>query len=269
MQSYKCTRCEKIFGNYESLRKHVGRIHKIHSTEFRVEFRLNGVWPVCKCGCGEKVKWSGRRKSFTDYCAGHQSRVHNNWGHNPKAIEASAETRRQQYASGERKVWCDGLTKETDFRLKLSGEKRAEKYTPEIKQEYAERMSKMRRDGTIPTLYREDSSQWKGGISTVNQMVRSDKRLYDEWKYPILVRDGFRCTQCPNTAGLHVHHDKESFSSILKKLITIEDLEKQNDFEHKKLICQKIVNYHVTNNVSGVTLCRECHGKIHPSLNFD
>src|ERR1035437_8799038 len=111
MPKYKCQLCEEVeFDNYTSLSRHMGRTHKMDTTQFYIDYHLNGVWPLCKCGCEEKVKWSWQLKSFRDYCQGHQSRVHNNWGHNQKAIDASAETRRQQYASGERKVWNDGLT---------------------------------------------------------------------------------------------------------------------------------------------------------------
>ena len=131
MKEYKCKRCDKIFKKYSSLRKHVGRIHKIHSNDFYVEYNLNGIWPLCKCGCEQKVKWSAQLKGFRDYCAGHQSRVVNNWGHNKKAIEKSAETRRQQYANGERFVWNDGLTKDVDNRVKENGIKRSEAFTEE------------------------------------------------------------------------------------------------------------------------------------------
>lgn len=50
----------------------------------------------CKCGCGEIVNKTWAR--------GHASRVHNNWGHNPKAVKKSTNTRREQYKNGERKV---------------------------------------------------------------------------------------------------------------------------------------------------------------------
>ena len=47
------------------------------------------------------------------------------------------------------------------------------------------------------------------------------------------------------------------------------DAEYITDFELKKSIAAKIVDYHVQNKVSGITLCGECHEKYHPSLNFD
>ncbi len=92
--------------------------HAMTVDQIYVDYYLNGIWPLCKCGCGTKVKWACVLKSFREYCHGHQSRIKNNWGHNPTAIANSSETRRQQYASGERKVWNDGLTKEMDERVK-------------------------------------------------------------------------------------------------------------------------------------------------------
>lgn len=268
MEKYVCARCQKEFSNYQALRKHVGRIHKIHATSFFVEFNLGRIWPVCKCGCNKKVLWSQARKGFRDYLHGHQSRIKNNWGHNPKAIAASAETRRKQFACGERTVWCVGLTKETDERLKQLGKKRSAKFTSGIKTEYAKRMQTNRLNGTIPTLFGKDSSQWQGGVSSVNQIARASNRLYTEWKLPILQRDGFKCTKCQNTKDLHIHHDKETFSEIIKKVITLDDYEHIEEFERKKEVAERVVSYHSKSNVSGVTLCRECHNKLHPSLNF-
>jgi hypothetical protein len=194
--------------------------------------------------------------------------VNNNWGHNPKAIEASSETRKQQYANGERQVWNVGLTKDDDDRVKSQGRQRSEAFTDGVKIEYSNRMSRHRKDGTIPTLFGKDSSQWQGGVSSVNQIARASTRLYKEWKYPILTRDGFKCTQCPNTKELHVHHDKETFSEIIKKIMTIDDYEKLEEFDRKKEVAERVVEYHIANKISGTTLCSECHNALHPSLNF-
>lgn len=267
-EEFKCKRCSREFKSYDSLRRHVGRLHKIHGTKFYVEFHLNGEWPVCGCGCGENMLWSAQLKQFRRFKAGHQSRIHNNWGHNKKAIDASSETRRRQYKIGERESWCKGLTKETDERLRIYGEKISKKFTTERKEKQSIAMSDMRKNGTIPTLYREKSSRWKGGVSSIQQLVRSDKRLYDLWKYPILVRDGFKCKVCPNTKDLHVHHNGESFSEIIKKVMTINDYEKIDDFEVKKDVTSRVVDYHINQSVSGETLCKGCHNNQHPSLNF-
>jgi len=265
---YICKLCRKEFNNNISLSRHMSKTHHIKCDQFYVDYFLNGEWPLCKCGCGEKVKWARQLKGFRDYIAGHQSRVHNNWGHNKKAIEKSAETRRQQYASGERHVWNEGLTKENDERVKMNGMSTSNGFSKDRKKRYSEIMKRNRLDGTVPTLYKEKSSQWKGGVSEVNNIARSNKRLYNEWKYPILVRDGFKCVECGQVGpSLHIHHDKEKMCEIVKKHVIDEGIEM--NFDLKKSIADKIVDYHIVNKVSGITLCGECHEKYHPSLNFD
>ena len=129
-------------------------------------------------------------------------------------------------------------------------------------------MSEMRKIGKVPTLYKEQSSRWKGGVSSVQNMARSDKRLYEQWKYPILTRDKFKCVECGNAKDLHVHHDGEKYSDIIKKVMTIDDYENIEDYETKRKVMDKILNYHVENKVTGITLCKHCHNKLHPSLNF-
>lgn len=266
MYEYKCKICNREFEKYKSLTKHVSRTHKIFIEQVHVDYKLNGIWPTCKCGCGEKTKWSRQLKGFRQFKSGHQSRVHNNWGHNPKAINKSSETRRKQFDSGDRTVWNDGLTKEIDNRVKNNGISTSNSFSKDRKKKYAEIMKMNRLNGIIPTLYREKSSQWKGGISEINNIARSDIRLYKEWKYPILVRDGFKCVECSNNNNLHIHHDKEKMCEIVKKHVI--DNITEMDFKLKKTISDKIVDYHIQNKVSGITLCGKCHEKYHPSLNF-
>lgn len=270
---YKCIDCNKECKDYEFLRKHRSRSHKIHSSKTYVDYFLKGIHPKCKCGCGGEVNWHRRHKGknkFNPFIYGHHNRVHNNWGHNKKAQEKSAETRRKQYANGERFAWCKGLTKDTDVRLKLLGEKSSKtiKSNPDELTRRSKRMSNLRKSGVIPTLYGNEHSQWKGGISTIQQISRGDKRIYHKWKFPILKRDGFKCVNCNSEDELHVHHNKETFSDIIKKVMTLDDYENINDHEVKKNIADKILEYHINENVSGITLCKKCHGDIHPSLNF-
>ncbi len=108
---FQCKRCKKDFNNYESLRKHSSRMHKISSELCYREFYLDGNEPspiYCKCGCGKITTYKGFGKWY-DYCKGHVARVHNNWGHNQKAIDASSKTRRKQFESGKRTTWNKGL----------------------------------------------------------------------------------------------------------------------------------------------------------------
>lgn len=270
---FKCKTCSKEFVEYSILRKHCGRVHKVHSSQTCVDYLLNGIHPVCKCGCGEKTKWHGKNKGnikFNPYIIGHNNRVLNNWGHNKAAQIKSADTRRKQYADGERHSWCKGLNKETDDRIKKLADKTKNTILndeDELKRR-SDFMKKQRQNGSLPTLYKEKSSQWKGGVSSIQNVARNDKRLYERWKYPILVRDGFKCVECNNDKDLHIHHDKEKYCDIIKKVMTLDDYENINDYDTKKRVTDKILDYHIKNNVSGITLCKNCHNKIHPSLNF-
>ena len=123
MQKFNCLRCEKEFDSYDSLRRHVGRIHKIGSEEFYIEFYWKGIIPKCSCGCNEDLNRIHLRGLLPDveyeaYLKGHVARVRNNWGHNKKALDRSKETQRKMYKSGELKVWNKGLTKKDHPSLK-------------------------------------------------------------------------------------------------------------------------------------------------------
>jgi hypothetical protein len=84
-----------------------------------------------------------------------------------------------------------------------------------------------------------------------------------KWKYNILNRDSFTCQLCGSENNLEVHHNKEKFLSILDRFLPERELEKGLSWEEKKIISNKIIEYHYTNNVSGITLCSNCHKNIH------
>ena len=201
----------------------------------------------CKCGCGDTVK--------NEWVRGHVARVHNNYGHNLKAIENSANTRREQYKNGERKVWNDGLTIE-DERVANNGKQVSKAFTQDRKDRYSKIMKKNRLDGTVPTLYGKDSSQWQGGTSPLSARVYASNRLYSDWKFPILKKAEFKCEECGDNKNLHVHHDKERMADILKSFVKDENP------------VEKVVDYHIYSKVSGVVLCKTHHKEQHPSLNI-
>jgi hypothetical protein len=261
----KCLICSKEFKNGGVLARHLIVDHKLDYRGYYHGYVLksNDV-PKCKCGCGKEMRWTSM--DYTEFAKGHYSRVHNNWGHNPEAVKRSAETRRQQFASGQRKVWNSGLTKETNDIVKEYGEQCSQRFTPEIRKEYSERMKSLREDGKIVPLHGPQHSQWKGGTSSVSMLIYNDVGFYREWKFPILCRDEFKCVECGSNKNLHVHHDGEMLSEIIGRHM-VDDMS-VIEYDIKRFIADAVVDYHITNKVSGVTLCRECHGKIHPSLNF-
>lgn len=137
---YKCPYCDERFETYNGLCKHVLKYkahgNNINREQLLTDFKYNGVRPTCKCGCGgyTKIRYEGE-PHFQNYIIGHNDRIHNNWGHNKRAILHSAETRRKQYASGERtqwnkgKKWKDVFTEEkiNELMLIYSDKKRNEK----------------------------------------------------------------------------------------------------------------------------------------------
>jgi hypothetical protein len=223
--------------------------------------------PKCKCGCGETPRFISLKYGYKEWIRGHIARVVNNWGHNQSAIDKSSQTRREQFNSGERTVWNTGLTKETDERVRKYGEigSNAINSNPiEIQRRKAQMSSQWKR-GNIIAEYGIRSHNWKGGTSSINTLVRVNKRLYTDWVYPILVRDGFKCVRCGCTHNLEVHHTNETMADILHMSV---DEYKEYTFEEKRDIMNKVIDYHIQYGVSGETLCKECHMKLHPSYNI-
>lgn len=263
---YICKVCKKEFDGLDGLRRHNSRVHKISSQNTYDEYVLDNIIPTCKCGCGEIPSFNSFTHGYRTYMYGHLPRVVNNWGHNKKAQEKSAETRRQQYASGERVGWCNGLTMETDDRVRKLAEKTKATINSdsvELKRR-SDQMREHRLNGTVPTRWGKDSANWKGGTSSINNLVRANKRLYTEWIYPILKRDNFKCTECGSIVKLEVHHTDEQMSDILHKLVDKTD---NFTFDEKREKMNEIIDYHIDNNVQGKTLCNECHKQLHPSYN--
>jgi hypothetical protein len=65
----QCKVCNKEFENNKGLSYHVSQIHKIKFCDYLVEHEYDGTWPVCSCGCGEKVNFFGGK--FTKHVGNH------------------------------------------------------------------------------------------------------------------------------------------------------------------------------------------------------
>jgi very-short-patch-repair endonuclease len=111
---FKCKECDREFETLDGLRRHRVQKHKVSAEQTYIDYKLDGVQPTCKCGCGEKTNFLSIEKGFVDYVRGHASRVNNNWGHNPEAIRKSHETQKKMHENGELNVWNKGLTMDDD-----------------------------------------------------------------------------------------------------------------------------------------------------------
>ena len=96
----------------------------------------------------------------------------------------------------------------------------------------------------------KNNPNWKGGITPLGISIRTSLK-YREWKDFVFERDNYVCQYCGDSKGgnLNSHHIKR-FSFILEEynIKTIEEAEQ----------CEKLWSIN-----NGITLCKNCHIKIH------
>ncbi len=100
---------------------------------------------------------------------------------------------------------------------------------------------------SLPKRFGKDAGNWKGGTTTLGQLIRSGKK-YAKWLNDCLKRDKYTCQICEKIGGkLHIDHIKP-FALILKEnsIKTVFDA-----FKCKELWLRK----------NGRTLCKDCHIK--------
>lgn len=211
----------------------------------------------CLCGCGTLVKGK--------WAKGHVARVNNPSSMADVKIKRSISSRKR-IENGERcwAGWQKGLTKETDDRVARKGRQLSESIisNADWRQKRAESCTRQWETGRIRSLKGAEHPNWKGGVSTLQQRTRF--ALYNLWSRPIMKRDGFCCTRCkkPSSSNLCVHHDQERFATIMHKIVNGRVVAEM-DYDSQGEICKQIVEYHLTNNTSGITLCENCHEKVH------
>lgn len=167
---FKCNWCDSEFETYDAMRRHVGRIHKIHSSEVYVATYLNGTWPTCKCGCGDRVKWRPEMPTkFMEYVNGHNSKGSSNpmYGkhHTQEAKDSISTKRKEKFANGEYRVWQNEDTEETRERFRKIGE--------------------MSRKENNPVRAKKISGKLKGRSKTPEHIAKLKKSITKTWSCPI------------------------------------------------------------------------------------
>ncbi len=81
-----CLECNKAIANSPNvLSRHVRSVHNLEWADYVVKYEFNGQWPVCVCGCGEKLTW--KKGGFGKYIRGHDVKQeivsHAGWVVNP------------------------------------------------------------------------------------------------------------------------------------------------------------------------------------------
>lgn len=263
-ETFKCPYCDRTMPSLEGLRKHC-RKHKVDAKRLYLELFCGGIEPTCKCGCKQPVKFLTIQEGFSTYKRGHISRIQNNWGHNKIALDKSHATTKRRYDAGEIQVWNKGLSKDTDKRVEALGVAGSHtlKTDPACQRQRSEHMSEQWKTGSIVAQTGLNHSHWKGGVSSLQQLVRS--HLFRAWSRPIMERQRFTCQHCGKQSDLCVHHDKERFAVILQKAMEhfrVDDA-MQLSFDQKQELSLWVVDYHVNNQVSGIVLCETCHKQEH------
>lgn len=279
---FNCPKCNKTYDNIISLSKHWSKTHKEPTHLLYLSFNNLEKAPTCKCGCGKETKFLDAGRGYSDFIRGHQSRVKNNFV-SEKIQQKSASTRRKMIEDGTWKPfhlnetgehWAKGLTKETDKRIAKMSQSIVK--GPE-KEKRSKRMKENRLNGTIQTLSGKDHSQWKGGVSSLNHTCRANGNLYRKWIKPKMIKAAFSCERCGCRGHLEVHHDKETFSEILRTFadkynweenLTSKMEESPKLFELKQKISNEVAQYHIDNNISGIVLCKSCHKDEHDKHNL-
>lgn len=100
-----------------------------------------------------------------------------------------------------------------------------------------------------PNFHRgANNPNWKGGITNLNVKIRTCS-VYDDWRFACYKRDKNICQLCGCKKNLHCHHIIY-FSDLIEQF-NIKTLE-------QAILCENLWD---TNN--GITLCKNCHIKIH------
>lgn len=117
MDIFVCPICEVEITKYHFAR-HLKTVHQINDIEsFYIKTKLNGVIPVCKCGCGKKIRFSNWKDGYPcNYIRGHNA-VDDTSFKNKEMIKKNVEKRKKGYADGKYSAWNKGLTKESDKRV--------------------------------------------------------------------------------------------------------------------------------------------------------
>jgi len=166
---------------------------------------------------------------------------------------------------GELAPWCKGKTKDSDPRIYRAAVKSSNTVMTNRaeRKKRSSRMRECRLSKVIPDLTGSAHPQWKGGVAAVQPFIRS--RLNRAWTFKIMKRDGYTCQGCGSMRHLCVHHDSVSFSDILQRIIAQNGISNcaKLSFDEKDNLAQKVIDYHIQNAVSGITLCWNCHNSAH------
>jgi len=178
--------------------------------------------------------------------------------------------------------WNKGLTKGTDERVKIIGQRRSRRkehrcqkcnkifslptshsrgrkfcsiecyrksgIKRNINSQFKKGMIPWNKGKRLPQISGSNNHLWKGGITPLRRQIRTSAK-YNQWRGNVFERDRYTCQLC-NKSGcyLEVHH-KKSFNEVIE--------ENNVDSLEKSYGCKELWDIN-----NGITLCINCHCKI-------
>ena len=94
MAKFNCNQCNRDFNTYKGFQSHRSKTHKISGAETYVDIHYNGEWPVCQCGCNERLNYFSTF-GLGKYLKGHAAKINGGF-YSKEGADKSAETRRAQ-----------------------------------------------------------------------------------------------------------------------------------------------------------------------------
>ncbi len=119
MGIFICKVCQKEFKNILGLRSHSSLSHGISPETLYVEQILNGEYPKCACGCGDKPPFNTIKKGFYLYIQSHHNRVigNNNFHKNPETKIKSSKTQSENWKKELYRKWWEEDSEETKMKI--------------------------------------------------------------------------------------------------------------------------------------------------------
>jgi len=163
---FKCNDCNIELKSYKGLQAHNSKTHKIQGVDTHVNFYYNGEWPLCKCGCNEKLNFQGGK--FGEYIRGHKARISGGF-YSKEGLEKSAVTRREQFTSGKRVQWNKGVSK-TEVQMQACV-KAAQ--NPERRKKISEKLTgKKKSPGHVAKIKADRKKYWRDQDNRNVQRIR-------------------------------------------------------------------------------------------------
>lgn len=169
----KCKICGEEKKDNKGLSYHCSTKHGVKYVDYVLQHELDGVWPLCKCGCGGKVRFlSGR---FMDFVGGHQSIGLKRSEETKKKISLAgmgrkhSEETKKKLANAARKD-IEKIKKMHDaVRGKPKTEEHRQKISETRKRLFAEGKLEINRDKVSESMvrkYQEEGFRWAHGHYT-------------------------------------------------------------------------------------------------------